>query len=65
MAARSSARSGYQATREGVAGSPLSSLAIAALVGLGIGWVLRGQHEDDRRRALMDSLPSYLRRRIG
>jgi ElaB/YqjD/DUF883 family membrane-anchored ribosome-binding protein len=59
------ARSGYQAASGQVAASPMSSLIIAALVGLGVGWALRGQYEENRRRDWMANLPDYIRRRIG
>jgi len=59
------ARTGYETAANQVAVSPMSSLVVAAIVGLGVGWMLRGAHEEDRRAAWMRSLPDYLRRRMG
>jgi hypothetical protein len=58
------ARTGYDAASGQVAASPFSSLVVAMLVGVGVGWAMRGAHEEDRRARWLDGLPESVRRRL-
>jgi hypothetical protein len=58
------ARSGYEAASGQVSASPFASLVVTLLVGVGVGWALRGAHEEDRRTRWMAALPDPLRRRL-
>jgi len=58
------ARTGYDAASGQVAASPFSSLVVATLIGVGIGWAMRGAHEEDRRARWLEALPTSVRRRF-
>ena len=59
------ARSGYRAASEQVVASPMAALTIATLLGVAVGWMLRGLGEEERRQEIDSLLPAYVRRRIG
>ena len=58
------AQHGYEAASARIASAPMSSILIAGVVGLIVGWAWRGSVEADRRSGLIDQLPRYLRDRL-
>lgn len=58
------ARTGYEANANRVVASPVSSVLLAGLAGMIVGWAWRGSVEADRRHDIIDGLPRYLRDRL-
>jgi ElaB/YqjD/DUF883 family membrane-anchored ribosome-binding protein len=63
--ASDTAQHGYDLASARVASAPLSSVLVAGLVGVLIGWAWRGSSEADRRADLVSRLPRHLRDRLG
>lgn len=58
------AQRSYSAANDTVAAAPMSSILIAALAGIAVGWAWRGSVEANKRVDLLSQLPRYWRDRL-